>query len=81
MPTQAAIFMTLSLTTRTRKTSIRLAWNEETPGEAPGYATTLLAPVAEETSGIRLLNGTTQVQFLPGAPLFPDNVQSSMSGC
>ena len=25
------------------------------------------APVAEQTTGIRLLNGTTQVQFLPGA--------------
>ena len=26
------------------------------------------APVAEQTTGIRLLNGTTQVQLLPGAP-------------
>src|SRR5271154_4236279 len=32
----------------------------------------LHAPVAEQTEGIRLLNGTTQVQVLPGAVIsFP----------
>jgi hypothetical protein len=34
------------------------------------------APVAEQTTGIRLLNGTTQVQLLPGAP-FPDDVKAA----
>ena len=29
------------------------------------------APVAEQTTGIRLLNGTTQVQFLPGVIAAP----------
>ncbi len=56
---------------RMRKTAIRLAWDEETPGAAPGCATNFQtinqAPVAEQTPGIRLLNGTTQVQLLPGA--------------
>ncbi len=49
-----------------RKTSIRLVWAEETPGEAPGCASiSPKAPVAEKTTGIRLLNGTTQVQLSP----------------
>lgn len=37
------------------------------------------APVAEQTTGIRLLNGTTQVQFLPGA--IPLNAQSVRPAC
>ena len=34
------------------------------------------APVAEQTKGIRLLNGTTQVQLLPGVS-FPDDVKGA----
>ncbi len=60
---------------RMRKTAIRLAWDEEIPGAAPGCATNFQtinqAPVAEQTTGIRLLNGTTQVQVLPGAYSYP----------
>src|SRR5206468_1517752 len=40
----------------------RLAWDEEKLGAAPRRAT-ISAPVAEKISGIRLLNGTTQVPF------------------
>src|SRR2546421_6783585 len=59
-------FNTTRVVTRARKTAIRLAWDEETLGAAPRRAT-ISAPVAEQTTGIRLLNGTTQVQLLPGA--------------
>jgi hypothetical protein len=51
----------------------RLAWDEETLGAAPRRAT-ISAPVAEQIRGIRLLNGTTQVQLLPGVA-FPDDVK------
>lgn len=34
------------------------------------------APVAEQTTGIRLLNGTTQVQSLPGAVTYYSPVMS-----
>ena len=37
------------------------------------------APVAEKTTGIRLLNGTTQVRLLPGA--IPLNAQSVRPAC
>ena len=37
------------------------------------------APVAEQTTGIRLLNGTTQVRLLPGA--IPLNAQSVRPAC
>ena len=74
MPAQAAI-----LQSRARKTAIRLAWDEETLGAAPRRATISFAPVAEQTTGIRLLNGTTQVQFLPGA--IPLNAQSVRPAC
>ena len=50
-----------------RKTAIRLVWDEETLGAAPRRATISSAPVAEQTTGIRLLSGMTQVQLLPGA--------------
>ena len=66
MPAQAAIFRNDTMCPRARKTAIRLAWDEETLGAAP-RRTTISAPVAEQTTGIRLLNGTTQVQVLPGA--------------
>ena len=38
------------------------------------------APVAEQTTGIRLLSGTTQVQLLPGAIASPEAVQSALRG-
>ena len=34
--------------------------------------------MAEQTTGIRLLNGTTQVQFLPGAIASTEAVQSAL---
>ena len=77
MPAQAAILHD-TIVTRARKTAIRLAWDEETLGAAPRRAT-ISAPVAEQTTGIRLLNGTTQVQFLPGA--IPLNAQSVRPAC
>ena len=64
---------TTQLQTRARETGTRLAWDEETLGAAPRRAT-ISAPVAEKISGIRLLNGTTQVQLLPGVT-FPDDVK------
>ena len=78
MPAQAANFNNDTIVTRARKTAIRLAWDEETLGAAPRRAT-ISAPVAEQTTGIRLLNGTTQVRFLPGA--IPLNAQSVRPAC
>ena len=73
MPAQAANF-THPLQSRARETANRLAWDEEILGAAPRRATISPAPVAEQIRGIRLLNGTTQVQFLPGVS-FPDDVK------
>ena len=72
MPTQAANF-SINIQSRARETATRLAWDEEILGATPRRAT-ISAPVAEQIRGIRLLNGTTQVQFLPGAA-FPDDVK------
>ena len=72
MPTQAANF-SINIQSRARETATRLAWDEEILGAALRRAT-ISAPVAEQIRGIRLLNGTTQVQFLPGAA-FPDDVK------
>ena len=63
----------------TRKTAIRAVRIGETLGAAPRRATISFAPVAEQTTGIRLLNGTTQVQVLPGA--IPLNAQSVRPAC
>ena len=79
MPAQAAILHD-TIVTRARKTAIRLAWDEETLGAAPRRATISFAPVAEQTTGIRLLNGTTQVQFLPGAIAAPAAMRRALRG-
>ena len=77
MPAQAAISHDTTCP-RARETATRLAWDEETLGAAPRRAT-ISAPVAEQTTGIHLLNGMTQVQFLPGA--IPLNAQSVRPAC
>src|SRR5580704_702230 len=74
MPAQAAIFHhDMIVTAREGDSNPPRLGRGDTRGstEARDH---FFAPVAEKTTGIRLLNGTTQVQFLPGAP-FPDDVK------
>ena len=74
MPAQAAIFhQDTIVTAREGDSNPPRLGRGDTRGstEARDH---FLAPVAEKTTGIRVLNGITQAQFLPGAP-FPDDVK------
>ena len=50
------------------------AWNRGSAGASPAALTNLNVLPWSNTSGIRLLNGTMQVEVLPAAPL-PDSVK------
>jgi hypothetical protein len=63
MPAQAAIF---NIAREGDSNPPRLG-RGDTRGSTEARDHFIEAPVAEQTTGIRLLNGTTQVQFLPGA--------------
>ena len=72
MPAQAANFTHLTSIARGGDSNPHRLGRGDTRGgtEARDHFT----PVAEQIRGIRLLNGTTQVQFLPGVS-FPDDVK------
>ena len=69
----------IALYSKTRSAICIAAGAANTRGSTEARDHFINAPVAEQTTGIRLLNGTTQVQFLPGA--IPLNAQSVRPAC
>lgn len=70
MPAQAAIFSntTWVVSAREGDSNPPRLGRGDTRGSTEARDHFIQAPVAEQTTGIRLLNGTTQVRLLPGAP-------------
>ena len=80
MPAQAATFINDTIYSRARETANPPDLGSgDTRGSTEARDHFQFAPVAEQTIGIRLLNGTTQVQVLPGAD--PLNAQSVRPAC
>ncbi len=67
MPAQAAISERHDRDAREEDSNPPRLGRGDTRGSSEARDHFIEAPVAEQTTGIRLLNGTTQVQFLPGA--------------
>ena len=79
MPAQAAISHDTNRDAREEDSNPPRLGRGDTRGSTEARDHFINAPVAEQTIGIRLLNGTTQVQFLPGA--IPLNAQSVQPAC
>ena len=79
MPAQAAISERHDRIAREEDSNPPRLGRGDTRGSTEARDHFIEAPVAEQTTGIRLLNGTTQVQFLPGA--IPLNAQSVRPAC
>jgi hypothetical protein len=80
MPAQAAISQRHDRDAREEDSNPPRLGRGDTRGSTEARDHFIEAPVAEQTTGIRLLNGTTQVQFLPGA-VIPLNAQSVQPAC
>jgi hypothetical protein len=79
MPAQAASSHDTNRDAREEDSNPPRLGRGDTRGSTEARDHFIEAPVAEQTTGIRLLNGTTQVQFLPGA--IPLNAQSVRPAC
>ena len=79
MPAQAAISERHNVSAREEDSNPPRLGRGDTRGSTEARAHFIEASVAEQTTGIRLLNGTTQVRLLPGA--IPLNAQSVRPAC
>ena len=80
MPAQAAISERHNVSAREGDSNPPRLGRGDTRGSTEARDHFIIeAPVAEQTTGIRLLNGTTQVRLLPGA--IPLNAQSVRPAC